>query len=1062
MIRHLLYAHVAQAFWIPEPEVVEDTEDADNSALCLQPGVVYVGHDLADQPTQFASNAEECQRECNGNVECHAFTFTPNGCFLKNDEWYTGKRAKTERPGVVSWVKNCADCVEVGFHFDYRGAGVSQAAAAGAKSAAECWNACFNQADCAVFTFQDGCRLHSSDAEPGRKEIEGSELISWTKTCASNDLTDENVAKIMDAVVILSEEKSEKYADGIESTMEQCDRRIQDLSGEPLRAVEVDTRLERMAENAERLGDVLAPSYGDEELTEEEKFCKYDANGNRVTELEAIRLKIRGQRADEELGGGYGSSRLRRAQAETDDEVEPAFHEHFFRETEEVFDDKTAVAHQNAGCLEYGVNYTGGDLSPHSVEDAQTPSQCQAACDAEDDCFFFTFSDEDGCLLKGREAAPLRRYTRRTTDVSSSKQCSTCSEVGVRYPGHNLPGMPLSKVASAPECLRLCQNAPTCDLITFVDGVGCYLKMSEARAGRVFTGSFADISWRKDCGDTLQKCGDNEFVQDHKCVKCAKGTGNYAGDDPAGDDTECDKCTQIGVTFRGNDLPNQPCSAPTAAACRASCTANQDCHHFSFTGGKCFLKNEKAGEACDTNDEDDVSWSKACAAEPLSEDDFKRLILKEGDRFVKQMSERRLVKLAEQVEKKGKGNFNDLLRSDDDDDIKVVVESLEEAITERRQLQENRQWVRNRNGEWVRATRPARGQQQPQRTRVTTSRNTARKTKSRMFGLIKDQASEDEFVRLFSQVDGNDFAGIAGTAGLINSPVLKDLTNTISIIQPLIAAAATSNEEVRLRQLLESKLAVLKALPLPLPVQLLFSFAYQMVDKTNGHFANRSIDWKEMRRVIGPLTVTAVLEVVGNGHLKDLRAIYDMAAKVAKTRDLRAIQVNDVLSLGMAAMRTASLGSSFVFPVAVIPLEIGVLALKIVRDTGFLDNPRNNAILDDILGKIQGPRGSLVRRIIDVKHHIFKGIDDIIRGGIAFLTGGGKKRRGGSRRFNGGAGNIVERGGGLVHDVIQGVGRTADGIANHITNGIGHFLNGGRKRQPTNWRQNRRRPQQNR
>lgn len=1052
----LFSTRLAQAFWIPEEALLEDgvtTRDFERKANCLEPGIIYHGHNLEDTASRTARDVRECQEECDADVDCRAFTFTPVGCFLKDREYNTGKRGSSSVPGVVSWVKSCAECLEVGVHYTGSEVPLDESLAAG--SASECYAQCASNDLCATFTFGDerGCVLLGDDAEESRDEVPGSTLMSWTKTCASNEMTDENMATVMERAVVETEERSEKFADEIEGIMEQCEVKIQSLGGVMV-AEDVDTRLGRLAETVEDIPDVLPATFGDEELVEEEDSCKYDEDGNRLTVLEGMRQAIRSKRVSEELGGGSSF----RGNAVVESEEEDEFDEYEYRDVDTTFDDHTAAELQSAGCLEAGVRFFGGDLEGE-IKDAKTPRQCEIACQNEDLCYHFTFSDDEGCRLKDREASSKRRYTKKVTDVSGSKACSSCSEAGVRYPGGNLTASPLAKVNTAPECLRLCQAAPECKVFTFVHGVGCFLKTGEAINARVFSGSIEDVSWKKECGNSIEMCKDDEFVRDHRCEKCPHGSGNYAGDDPSGDDTECDKCTQIGLRFVGNDLTDEPNAAPSAAACQAACQAEADCHHMTFTSeGQCFLKNADAVSSQDhTGHEDDISWSKTCVPEPLSVEEFKMLVLKEGGQFVEEMKETRLVKMAEIVEQEKLGSFEKLIASDDDDDVAVVIDSLSKAADEikedrrRRNLQprppSSYEW-----GAWthevvngsqtksrVRDVHPSQGRRPatPQssssgRPRTTSSSRGSPQTRAQIrnfFGV-----DENHFVEFLSNVDSGDAVNLFGAITGTNSGIIGDIANTVQIIQPLIASAATSNREVAMRQLLEAKMAVLKALPLPPPIQLLFQFAYHMVDVTNGHYGNRAIDWDEMRRVIGPLTVVAIFETIGNPHLKSLRKIYQMVTRVGAAGDLKVLNVNDVLAMITITLRAVGLASPF-FPVIQVPVNIALIGLKLIADSGFLDTRENNAALNQVLGFIQGPKGGLIHRLIQFKHKIVVALTKIVDGFVVALFGGNRRRI----PEKDGHVHLVQAGGDIVGGVIVGIADTITGTVN----GIGKALTGG-------------------
>lgn len=1058
--------------YVPEESLSEMREQLARMAYCRQQNVLYVGNNLANQPTQSASTLQECQAECAVNPHCHAMSFNQDGCFLKNREWDAGEWVTNM--ATTSWSKKCGECVQL--DKDFEGPALQTVVdAASIASPVECWEVCYASPMCGAFTWRrgEGCRLRQLDQ---LREVANTDewprddvVLSWSRACAEAPMSADKVNVLMGYAIRSVQAVSEEYADQVESVMEEVESVLTHMEQDP--AVDMRSQLERLAYTAEDLEakHVLDASFGDQELTVEEQVCTYDEQGNRTTALETLRSKIRAERENAKLGGGAVGPRRT-----LEDLLTPEYDETVYRKNEKMLDDVTAEEKQVDACIERGVRYIGGDLAEGFVAKALTFYQCYQACDKREECYFFNFTELQGCELKGRDAAETRRYTENSADLSASRTCFNCSQVAVRFIGHNLTEKPLDQVTSLTECQRLCERSEKCGAATFTEGVGCLLKSATAKKDRAYTGSLGDQSWLKECGRAVNFCGEDEHVQDGRCVACPTGLQNEQGDDPLGANTQCDMCRLEGVRFFGGTRFQGPIPhTNTAEECTSLCVASGVCHHMSFTHRKeCHLFDATKPQSRETGRAQDVSWSRQCQGKPVSLEAFKAMVLKEGEQIVDMMQQQGIVKMAEIVDRQSGGNvrFEDILVSEDDEQVLHMAKLLSKVADQRRRLA-----ATVRRGDCEAMAHPAarraceRRRLQTQTRRRTVTRSSSRRTVTRSsstrrsiipFGsgpLIKDKAKEDEVIAFLNNVESADFVGLAGTAGVLGSGPVNDISNILNVIQPLVAAGVTSNREVQQRQLLEAKLAVLKALPLPLPVQILFSFAHQMVDKTNGHFGNRSIDWNELRRYIGPITVTAVLEVIGNGHLKDIRNIFRMTRKVLVAGDLNVLTVTDMLTLAMACMRTKAAIVGVTNPLAAVPLSLAVGVIKIVRDGGWLDTPETERILHVALDAVQrSPVGGLVQ----AAGHVARAVDNIVKGAVQFIFGQRHRRHSGRRgvtKFQGRPKNIVEAGAQVIGGVVHGTAQVAGGIIDGIAKGVGNVLNGGRNNKPrrrvrNNWR----------
>jgi len=1052
------------AYWfadVPQDSMEAAREKLAQMAYCRQPNILFEGSDLHKTPDTSTETMNECQALCDVTPTCHAVTFNDEGCRLKNSEWNANEWVSSE--GATSWNKDCGECVKV--DTNYVGGDLDvQLDLKTVETPVDCWEICYATPSCTAFTWEKGigCSLKDDTTVPVSIDTD-QVILSWNRDCMENQLTDDNADKVMGFAIKEAEEKSERYADAIESVLEEAERAIKQLDGK-VHVKEIETRLHRMALTAEELSDILDSNYGEDELQEEERETKYDSQGIRMTRLDQERAKVRAQADAGKIGGGAipSSNRL-------NDLLAPEFDETVYKKDEEMFEDEAADQMQVDRCIERGVTYEEGDLPNGYMENAVTFYQCYRACDERDECAYFVFSQDDGCQLKSKDALASRRYSADFNIKSGARSCFNCSQVGIRYLGGDLHSKPAASVQTFTECQRLCEKSPQCAVYSFTDDVGCKLKSTEAVKRRVYSGSSMDASWTKQCGQAVFSCNVDEHVKDGKCVQCPVGLHNERGDNPAFGDTECDQCTSKGVRFIGFNLKEQPTNIQSASECRLACGENPDCHHMSFRNSikKCYLKGIRGNEKYTTSSNiKDVAWSKECGRhdDSLTLDEFKMLVLKEADKMIAGAKETALVQQSEIIEKKLPGKkLEELIVSDRDEDIIEVVDTLVEEQERRRRLSEDhspRKLQYNRRVQrpqktYTRTVRRTyrRPQAQPKYTkRQPRSRRSTRRRKvrggllGRIFGggpVFKNKKTEDTVVGYLNNVESADFVGLAGTGGLLGNSVVGDVSNILNVIQPLVAAGVTSNKEVRNRQLLEAKLAVLKALPLPAPVQMLFSFAHQMVDKTNGHFGNRSINMPEMMKYLGPITVTAVLEVIGNGHLKDLRNVMRIGRKVLKAGTLKVINVTDVLTLAMATTRTASI----FLPMFYVPLQFATGVIKLVRDMGLLDNPRNNAILNNVLGFLDnGPR--MIGKAIA---GIGKAIQNVVGGFTRFIFGG--RRRNNKRNYRGsnrGVQNSIRSGSNVLGGIVGGASKVVGGIVDSFGN-----IFRGKRRTRNNWRGNR-------
>jgi len=205
---------------------------------------------------------------------------------------------------------------------------------------------------------------------------------------------------------------------------------------------------------------------------------------------------------------------------------------------------------------------------------------------------------------------------------------------------------------------------------------------------------------------------------------------------------------------------------------------------------------------------------------------------------------------------------------------------------------------------------------------------------------------------------------------------------------------------------------VVKLVPVPKSVKTIFKLGSSLVggvDKALKGEAISSANKDKLIESLPEIALTAVLQVFGNGHLMDLKKIYDMASEVDKAGDLRALDVADILTLSAATMRGACLGVSFIFPVAKIPCKIGVKFIEVVRDTGLLELiPGIEEALDSVLDAIQNnpfikavvaPAFKFVFRGVQKISHLadalavklLKTVESFISRGVEIIFGGGRQ-----------------------------------------------------------------------
>lgn len=327
-----------------------------------------------------------------------------------------------------------------------------------------------------------------------------------------------------------------------------------------------------------------------------------------------------------------------------------------------------------------------------------------------------------------------------------------------------------------------------------------------------------------------------------------------------------------------------------------------------------------------------------------------------------------------------------------------------------------------------------------------------------------DQSTNDDIVTVISHA--TNAADLFAEAG---SDTFGNLSATLSLVEPFLGVINKDNTaEGKFRSLVEFKLNIAAQVTANLgPVGSLFTFAHSIATGINASEScttdtgSRGDCTAALKQELPGIALTAVLETIGNGHLLDIYSIFKMGQKVVDKGTLKALDVEDVFTLGAAALRGGCAVATFAFPVAAVPCAIGVKFVEILRDTGIFSNPTTEKFLDDVLGTIE--KNPIVKRILPVLgavvttvtnigdtfvratgrvvETVFKGAAKVLNvlGGIAggavdLIFGnnrnaaivsprsrGGRYGRGGHRR--GAVQRIVQTAGRVVHDIGNEIGK---------------------------------------
>jgi len=241
---------------------------------------------------------------------------------------------------------------------------------------------------------------------------------------------------------------------------------------------------------------------------------------------------------------------------------------------------------------------------------------------------------------------------------------------------------------------------------------------------------------------------------------------------------------------------------------------------------------------------------------------------------------------------------------------------------------------------------------------------------------------EDQVVSVLTSVDFADVTNVLGYYWRLDNGIINDVHNVVEILEPMATAKITSNEEMSYRALLQVKLAALKAIHnLPPSLDKLLNFAYQMITNTNGRFSNVNIDNQELAGALGTLTVTSILETLGNDYLRSIRDIYVTAGKLANANnDLTVLDMNDMVLLAILALRSVRVIVNPSTPDSNRPFLIGLETLKVLHDGAYLNSTKLNEELKPILDDIQSQPESrdLVRKFLTVQENVFREVQKLV------------------------------------------------------------------------------------
>ena len=136
-------------------------------------------------------------------------------------------------------------------------------------------------------------------------------------------------------------------------------------------------------------------------------------------------------------------------------------------------------------CFKYPWAYLSHDVPYSMIPNILSPQDCQAACQKDDRCHYWTlYSDKNNCYFKDETAFEGGKYDPGKVAYSGPKNCPLVSDCYYHDIGFTCTSSDISVesgVSGAKECQTLCQAKPECEFWTYKGATGaCRLKDQSA------------------------------------------------------------------------------------------------------------------------------------------------------------------------------------------------------------------------------------------------------------------------------------------------------------------------------------------------------------------------------------------------------------------------------------------------------------------------------------------------------------------------------------------------------------------------------------------------------
>lgn len=240
--------------------------------------------------------------------------------------------------------------------------------------------------------------------------------------------------------------------------------------------------------------------------------------------------------------------------------------------------------------LSPGVNYVGNDIVGKSHISVGNADACAALCEAEAACFAFTYVWQH-CYLKsaGTVSSAEATAVSGTCDPSITapptpfvvpefKLC-VADDPGFDYDGQDTNGVGTHLPAeAASDCAALCEADADCLFFSWLNN-HCYLKLSNV--GRKTSGTAVSGSCQICLG---APCTESPTVATTTAAPTPLSFKSCSASEP-------------NVDFDGSDVGGAGTHVPLvdAAACALLCQDFATCQFFTYVGGHCYLKTADTG-----------------------------------------------------------------------------------------------------------------------------------------------------------------------------------------------------------------------------------------------------------------------------------------------------------------------------------------------------------------------------------------------------------------------------------------------------------------------------------